>query len=120
MKTGVRLSGRFHTECLRDGKVIWTEDTHNLVTTEGLNAILNGCFHTAGFTVPATWFIGLVETDTAPAAGMTYDVPVFTESASYDNIAVRSTYVTVDSTAGSITNAASPSLRLSMVQLYSP
>jgi hypothetical protein len=105
---GFKVGGILEAWCIRDGKEIWREKVHNIVTTEGLNAILNGCFHTAGFTVPATWFIGLVETDTAPDAGMTYDTPVFTESTSYDNIAVRATYVTVDSTVGSITNAASP------------
>jgi len=109
---GVKLRGHFDVECFRDGKKIWEEHTHNLMTTEGCNAILNGLFHTGVgyFTVPASWFIGLVNTDTAPAANMTYHTPVFTESADYDNIAVRSTYVTnAASSAGSISNSASPS-----------
>jgi hypothetical protein len=105
---GIKLGGKFDVTCYRDGQLLWEEHVHNIVTTEGQNAVLNGIFHTAGFTVPATWFVGLVETDTAPDVGLTYHTPSFTESQSYDNIAVRATYVTVDSTAASMTNTASP------------
>jgi hypothetical protein len=107
---GIKIRGFFDVECLRGGKRIWEEHVHNIVTDEGFNAILNGCFKpgAGGFTVPATWFVGLVNTDTAPAHGMTYHAPVFTESADYDNIAVRATYTVVASTAGSITNSAAP------------
>jgi hypothetical protein len=110
--SGFKLSGMFDVECFRNGERIWEEHNHNIVTTEGLNAILNGVFKpgAGGFTVPATWFVGLVNTDTAPAANMTYHAPSFTESADYDNIAVRSTYVpNAASSAGSISNSSSPS-----------
>ena len=105
---GIKLGGVFDVWCLRDGKEIWREHVHNIVTTEGQNFILNACFHTAGATVPATWFVGLVNTDTAPLVTMTYHAPAFTESVAYDNIAVRATYTTVDSTAASMTNSAAP------------
>lgn len=111
-KSGIKLSGQFDVECIRDGERIWEEHTHNLVTTEGLNAILNGIFHTGvgWFVVPATWFIGLFNTNTTILATHNYDVPGFTESVDYDNIAVRSTYVlNAVSSAGSISNSASPS-----------
>lgn len=129
LKSGLKLTGHFDVTCYRsrdpetreqfrnvqgrfERRLMWEEHTHNLVTTEGLNALLNGIFHTGVgyFTCPANWFIGLVNTNTAPAANMTYHVPSFTESADYDNIAVRSTY-TLDSasSAGSISNSASPS-----------
>jgi hypothetical protein len=108
MESGIKLGGRFDVTCFRGGKLIWEEHPHNIVTTEGQNFVLNSVFHIAGSTVPATWFVGLVNTDTAPAITMTYHTPVFTESTAYDNIAVRATYTTVDSTASSMTNSASP------------
>ncbi len=100
-RTGLR--GEFIIECYRKGKLIWTDVTHNLVTTEGLNRILNVFF--AGTTQTATWYCCLVETDTAPAAAMNYDVPVYTESTAYTE-ATRPAYTEAASTAGSTTNSA--------------
>jgi hypothetical protein len=111
-KSGIKIGGIFGVECIRNGEKIWEEHVHNLVTTEGLNAIINGLFKpgAGGFTVPATWFVGLFDTDTTILATHTYHTPGFTESANYDNIAVRSTYVpNAASTAGSISNSSSPS-----------
>ncbi len=103
-KAGFKLKGELVAECYRGSKLLWVDKTHNLVTTEGLNRILNVMF--GGTTQTATWYVGLVETDTAPAAAMNYDVPVFTESTSYDE-ATRPAYTESASTAGSITNSAS-------------
>jgi len=103
MKDGIKLRGTFIAECFRDGQLIWTDKTHNLVTTEGLDRILNVMFH--GETQTATWYCGLIESDTNPAAGMTYDVPVFTESTAYDE-AARPAYVEAASSSGSMTNSA--------------
>ena len=100
---GLKLGGKFIAECYRNGRRIWIEKTHNIVTTEGLNRILDVMFH--GTTQTATWYCGLVETDTDPAAGMTYDVPVFTESTAYDE-ATRPAYVEAASDGGSMTNSA--------------
>jgi hypothetical protein len=77
-RSGVKLRGNFHVECFKpDGSLAWVEDVSNIITDEGLNRILGVVF--AGVTQTATWYVGLVKTDTAPAAGMTYAVPVFTE-----------------------------------------
>jgi hypothetical protein len=102
-KDGSKFGGRFDVECYRDGNLIWEEHAPNIVTNEGLNRLLNVMFN--GGTQTATWYCALVETDTAPASGMTYDVPVYTESTSYDE-AARPSYVEATSTAMSITNSA--------------
>jgi hypothetical protein len=58
-----------------------------------------------GTTVTNPWYCTLVETDTAPAAAMTYDVPVYTESTSYDEAAAgRPAYTEAASAAGVTTN----------------
>lgn len=102
--SGLKIGGRFQVECFRKGKLIWKEDVHNIWTDEGLNRILDVFFH--GTPQTATWYCGLVETDTAPNAGMNYDVPVFTESTSYDE-AARPAYVEAASSGKSMTNSAS-------------
>lgn len=116
-----KIGGRFDLECYRwhepgdktkrfrnakgqfEKRLIWEEHVHNIWTTEGINRMLNVFF--AGTTQTAAWYVGLVETDTAPAAAMNYDVPVFTESTSYDG-ATRPAYTEAASTAGSTTNSA--------------
>ncbi len=107
IQSGLKLQGNFIAECYRDGKLIWVDKTHNSITNEGLDRIVNVMF--AGTTQTATWYCGLVETDTAPAAAMNYDVPVFTESTSYDE-ATRPAYVEAASSAQSLTNSASPAV----------
>ncbi len=121
IREGARLNGIFEAECYRwhepgdknkrfrdaqgrfERRLMWTEKVHNIINTEGLNRILNVFF--AGTTQTATWYCTLVETDTAPDAGQTYDVPVYTESTSYDE-ATRPAYTEAASTAGSTTNSA--------------
>ncbi len=77
---------------------------HNLWTTEGLNRINDVFFH--GTTQTATWYCALSESNTSPTAAMNYDVPVYTESTSYDE-AARPAYDEAASAAGVTTNAAS-------------
>lgn len=70
-------------ECYgRNGGLKWTERNHNLVTNEGLNALLDIMFH--GATQITTWYIGLFEDDYTPLATNTYAAPGFTESTAYD------------------------------------
>jgi len=122
VKSGVKFSGLFEVECwrLRDpitGKrlkdargrflprqLAWVDKSHNIVTDEGCNALLDIMFHAA--TQITTWYCCLVETDTAAAAGMTYATPVYTESTSYDE-ATRPEYDEAAASAKSMTNAAS-------------
>ena len=85
-------------------QLIWTEIAHNVVTAQGINSILNVMFHNA--TQIATWYCVISETDTAGADGLTYAVPSFTETESYDE-ATRPEYVEAEGAAKAITNAAS-------------
>ncbi|MET0039890.1 MAG: hypothetical protein ABW041_07090 [Dehalococcoides mccartyi] len=103
IKDVCKVSGKFITECYRKGKLIWREESRNIVTTEGRNRLLDVMFH--GTTQISTWYCGLVETDTTPDAGMTYDVPTFTESTAYDE-AARPAFVEAASSSGSVTNSA--------------
>ena len=102
-RSGAKIWGFFIAECFRDNKLIWTESTGNIITNEGLDRFLNVMLHAT--TQTATWYCGLVETNTAPAAAMTYNVPVFTESTAYAE-ATRPAYVEAASTARSTTNSA--------------
>jgi len=120
VRDGAKLRGTFEVECWRwhdqDGKrfrdslgrferrLMWEEKCHNLINNEGLNRLLNVMLH--GATQTATWYCAIVETDTAPSAAQTYDVPVYTECTSYDG-ATRPEYVEAESTAQSTTNSAS-------------
>lgn len=60
-----RLENLYHVECVREGKVIWTEDFKNLVVDEGLNDSLDKHLKGAGFT--AAWYIGLINNAPAPS-----------------------------------------------------
>ena len=102
-KLTVRFGGQFIAECFRDGKLIWTEKTNNIITNEGLNHILDVILH--GSTQITTWYCVLAESDTNAAAGMTYAVPVYTETTAYDE-ATRPAYVEAAANAQSITNSA--------------
>ena len=55
----VGLLNHYKVECLRDGKIIWTEEFDNLVPTAGLNYLLTAGFKSAGST---TWYVALVGT----------------------------------------------------------
>lgn len=103
VKSGTRLKGIFELECYRAGKLIWVEKCQNIITDEGLNRILDVMLHAT--TQTTTWYCGLVETDTAEAANMTYDVPVFTESTAYDE-ATRPEYEEAASSSKTVTNSA--------------
>ena len=104
MKSKAKLKGIFEVECFdKYGNLKWKERVSNIITNEGLDAILDIMIH--GATQIATWFCTLVETDTAPAAGMTYAVPVYTESTAYDE-ATRPEYVEAAASSQSITNSA--------------
>lgn len=104
LKSNASIGGRFEVECYdRDGNLKWTDNVHNVVTNEGLNAILNVMFHAA--TQITTWYVAIFESDTTPGSATTYAVPVFTESTAYDE-ATRPEYVVAAASGESITNSA--------------
>lgn len=79
----------------------WTE--RNLVTTEGLNHLLDAVF--AADTQITTWYVAPFEDDHTPAAGDTYAVPGFTECTAYGE-ASRVQWQQGGAAAGVITNSA--------------
>ena len=101
---GIKLGGKFTMETYRNGELIGLDESHNIVTNEGLTHNANVMFN--GKTQTTVWYCGLVETNTTALATMTYAVPIFTESTAYTE-AARPAYVEVTSTDGSLTNAAS-------------
>ena len=65
---GVSVENHWIIECLdKDGRLKWKEEFDNLVTTEGLNALLNNSFNAAAGSV--AWYVGLV---TGPGSGTTF------------------------------------------------
>lgn len=105
MLSGFSIGSRWNFECYdKYGNLKWAElDRPNICTHEGLDKLLNVMFDNVA--ASATWYVGLVNTNTAAAATMTYAVPVFTEDTDYDEL-VRQTYNgTVSSQV--ITNSAS-------------
>jgi len=120
-KSGVKFKGRWEIEVkdsrdpttgkrFRDNKgrflprqVISKSSCENITTDEGVNKHLNVIYH--GATQISPWYCVLSETNTAPAASMTYAVPVFTETTAYSE-ETRPEYVEAESTAKSITNSA--------------
>lgn len=104
MASGARIGGFWDVDVYDPaGNLAWHETAHNIITDEGLNRILDVMLHAT--TQTTTWYCGLVESNTDPAAGMTYDVPVFTECTSYDE-ATRPAYNEAAASSKSTTNSA--------------
>ena len=106
LKEGARLRGRLDIEIYDNAenmKLISKSSGHNVVTNEGLDALLDIMLHAD--TQITTWYCVISETDTAGAAGLTYAVPTFTEWTAYDE-ATRPAYVEAAASSQSITNSA--------------
>lgn len=97
------VKSKWEWEHVRAGKIIdkWTDE--NIVTNEGLDALLDIMFH--GSTQITTWYVLIFEDDHTPAAGNTYAVPGFTESTAYDE-ANRPAFVEAAASGQSMTNSA--------------
>lgn len=92
-------------ECYdKDGNLKWTENIHNLVTTEGLNHILETQFKSG--TQITAWYVLIFNDDYTVLAGDDYAAPGFTESIAYDE-SVRPTWVGGTVAGGSVDNSAS-------------
>ena len=98
------LKSTWEWECWRDGKLLWTDKNTNIVTNEGLNAVLNIMFH--GSTQISTWYIAIFENNYTPLATNTYASPGYTECTAYDE-ATRPEFVEAAASGQSITNSAS-------------
>lgn len=103
------LENYYHVECIRDGKVIWEEHFKNLITTEGLNDILDKYFKGSSYT--AAWYVGLVDNSgfSAFAAGDTAaeidGTNGWDEFTNYDSPANRDTLTLGVPAAGSVDNS---------------
>lgn len=103
-----KLAAHHHVELLdSQGRLKWAEDYDNLITTAGLNRLLDAAFK-SGAATPA-WFYGLVDGATTP----TYDAgdtvvshAGWSESVDYLELA-RQAWTPGTIAAGSLDNAAS-------------
>lgn len=102
MNANLKLSNIWKVTCLDiNGKEKWTEEKKNLITTEGLNHILNTQFN--GGTQVGTWYIGLKGAGT-PAAGDTLaSHSGWTEDSNYTGN--RQEWTEGTASAGSMTNS---------------
>lgn len=91
-------------EHIRRGEVIDKEFVRNIVTTEGLNSLLNIMFKSG--TQITAWYVVLYENDYTPVAGDTYASPGWTETTTYDET-TRPQWVGGTVAAGSVDNSAS-------------
>lgn len=64
--SALKLGGVFTYEHVRNGEIIDTWDSHNLVVNQGLNHVLDVALH--GSTQTATWYIGVFEGNYQPLA----------------------------------------------------
>jgi hypothetical protein len=58
----LRVKHHFKIECVRDGKIVWTEEFDNMVVTAGAAKYLDATLKT-GLASPA-WYVGLKDTGT--------------------------------------------------------
>ena len=91
------------------GKILWIpkwkEIIHNLVVDQSLNDVLSVYFKSGSR--EATWYLALFSSDSTPAAGWTYAVPVCTEFTNYDE-ATREEWVEGAVSSKSVNNSATP------------
>ena len=100
----------YHVVCRnRDGEIMWAEDVDNLVTTAGVNKLLDTTFKT-GLTTPA-WYAGLIKGGVAPTFAVADTMAAhagWTEIAGTDvSQANRQTWTPGTISGGSVDNSAS-------------
>lgn len=88
MKQVIDLTGKVKVECFdKDGNLKWVDYTHNGVTDEGKNKLLDVMFH--AITQIGTWYVGLVDntgftafadTDTMASHGGWSEATIYSES----------------------------------------
>lgn len=102
----IAVNGKYHGQIIRAGRVIDEWEDSNLVTNEGLNALLNIMFN--GATAISPWYLGIFEGNYTPLATVTAATitAASTECTTYVS-ATRPEFVEVAATAQSITNSAS-------------
>ena len=101
---GVELTNIWTMTCLdSSGNVKWSETKKNLITTEGLNHILDSTFHAD--TQVTTWYIGLKGTGTPAAADTLASHASWSEITDYSGS--RKEWTEGAASSGSMTNSSS-------------
>jgi hypothetical protein len=102
----VKAENHWRWECRdKHGKLKWVEEYDNLVTTAGLNDIINQYFKGSAYT--AAWYIGLISASpTVNAADTLASHSGWTEVTAYDE-SVRQTLTLGTASGGSASNTAS-------------
>ncbi len=102
---GVRATSLYTFECRdKDGNLKWREVVPNLVTTAGLNKLLDAAFKT-GLASPA-WYVGLKGAGTIAAGDTASSHAGWTESTAYSE-SVRQTLTLGTIASGAVSNSAS-------------
>lgn len=100
-----KLNTHYKVECIRDGKLIWTEEFDNLVVDVGLNDSLDK--HLKGSAYTAAWYVGVTTATPVFAAADTMASHAgWTESSAYTE-AARPTLTLGTVVAKSVDNSAS-------------
>ena len=100
----IGLANYWKVTCLdKDGNVKWEEDKKNLITTVGLNHILDTQFHAT--TQVTTWYIGLKGAGTPVAADTMASHSSWAEITDYSGN--RKEWTEGAASSGSMTNASS-------------
>lgn len=99
-----KVGGIFDVVCRRpDGSVLWSESTHNLMTNEGLDHLLDVLLH--GTAQVSPWYVGLKNAGAAAAGDTLAAHAAWTENANYTGN--RQEYVETASSGQAVTNSAS-------------
>lgn len=113
MSGNAQIEGLVTLDHFREGKIIYNETGKNIITTEGLNQILNVVF--GAVAKDATIYCGIFKSNVTPAAGNTAASQLGAagtygecQDADYDDPATnRPEWVDAAASAGVITNSAS-------------
>lgn len=111
MKAGLKISGRYKMELVREGRTVLFE-THNGVVTEGLDTILDTMFNAQ--TQTAEWKIGLIDSTNFSAVDPSDTMSShagWQEITNYSE-ATRVDWAPDDTSNGVITNATAASMTI--------
>lgn len=101
----VGLRSLYDVECRdKNGNLKWREVFYNLVTTAGLNAVLNRTFHTVGG--DADWYVGLKGTGSMAAGDTAASHAGWSELTDYTEANRQAWTPNAASTAASLSNSA--------------
>jgi hypothetical protein len=96
---GAQIAHGYTFEAFRNGVLLWREEVHNLVVTEGRNAMLTQFYKGSGYT--AAHYIGLKSAGAINAADTMASHAAWTEVQTYDE-AARPTLAWGTASAGSL------------------